>query len=154
MAGFLIASPGHVNFMSEKQDLSSLIRSLASENKRFEAADALISLGGRSVEPLLAALKFENWKIRGNAAWTLGKIKDPRAVDSLIEALNDAVPEVRATAGCALINIGEPSIDPLLRYVQNGNPASKGLAACILSAILGDEEEAGKERQCNLTNIV
>lgn len=124
--------------MSDKQDLSGLIRALATESMRFEAADMLITMGSKAVEPLLAALKFENWKVRGNAAWTLGKIGDARAVDALIEALGDDVPEVRATAGRALLNIGEPSIEPLRRSIEAGDPRKKSLASCVLSCFGGD----------------
>jgi bilin biosynthesis protein len=127
--------------MSDKQDLSSLIKALASESKCFEAAVTLISLGGKAVEPLLAALSFDNWKIRGNAAWILGKLGDARAVEALIKALGDEVPEVRATAGGALINIGEPAIGPLQKFIEKGDSTSKGLAAGILSCIDKDDHE-------------
>ena len=121
--------------MSEKQDLSGLIPALASENARFEAADRLISMGSKAVEPLLTALTFENWKVRGNAAWALGKIGDARAVGALVEALGDDVPEVRATAGRALLNIGAPSIEPLREAAERGNGRKKGLACCVLSCL-------------------
>jgi HEAT repeat protein len=134
--------------MSDRQDLSSLIKALASETMRFEAADALISLGGKAVEPLQAALKLENWKIRGNAAWILGKIGDARAVDALIDALNDDVAEVRGTAGQALINIGEPSYKPLQSRLEKGSLKSKSLASCVLSCLkIDDDAVQGKRRQ-------
>jgi len=121
--------------MTEKQDLSGLIWALASESMCFEAANTLISMGSKAVEPLLAALKFENWKVRGNAAWTLGKIGDARAVGALVEALGDDVPEVRATAGRALMNIGEPSIGPLREAAEHGDKRKKSLACCVLSCL-------------------
>lgn len=125
--------------MSDAQDFSGLIGALASENKCFDAAEALISAGCNAVEPLISALKFDNWKVRGNAAWTLGQIGDARAVNGLVEALGDDVPEVRAIAGRALIDIGRPSVGPLLKLLERGDVKAKGLISCILSC-LGVEE--------------
>lgn len=126
---------GFLLTMTETQDVHGLIKALASESKRFEAADILISLGGKAVEPLLAALKFDNWKIRGNAAWTLGEIGDQRAVVPLIEALEDDVPEVRATAGRAIQIIGSPAIEPLAMTLNSGRLKNKGLARFVLSSL-------------------
>lgn len=125
--------------MSDEQDFSGLIGALALDNKRFEAVEALISAGSNAVEPLISALKFDNWEVRGNAAWVLGKIGDVRAVNGLVEALDDDVPEVRATVGRALINIGKPSVGPLLKLIERGDVRAKSLISCILSC-LGVEE--------------
>ncbi|HTY90739.1 MAG TPA: HEAT repeat domain-containing protein [Methanocella sp.] len=127
--------------MSNEQDFSGLIQALASENKRFEAAEKLIDAGSSAVEPLVSALKFDNWRVRGNAAWTLGEIGDARAVNGLVEALDDSVPEVRATAGRALVNIGRPSIGPLLKLIEKRDCRAKGLVSCILSCLGVDEAQ-------------
>jgi bilin biosynthesis protein len=124
--------------MTEMQDVHGLIKALASESKRFEAADILISLGSKAVEPLLAALAFDNWKIRGNAAWALGEIGDRRAVMPLIEALEDDVPEVRATAGRAIQNIGTPAIEPLAMTLNSDRLKNKALARFVLSSLKKD----------------
>jgi len=123
--------------MPDEREIPELINRLAIDNHRFEAADALISFGAKSVEPLLAALKIDNWKIRGNAAWTLGKIGDHRAVKPLIDALCDEVPEVRATAGRAILNIGTPAIQPLSESLDNARIKNKRLASCLLSSLKG-----------------
>lgn len=125
--------------MSDEPDFSGDIRALALDSKRFEAAEALISAGSSAVEPLISALKFDNWKVRGNAAWALGKIGDARAVNGLVEALNDDVPEVRATAGRALVDIGRPSVGALLKHVERSDDKAKDFISCIL-ACLGVEE--------------
>jgi len=125
--------------MSDEPDFSGQIRALALDNKRFEAAETLISAGSSAVEPLISALKFDNWKVRGNAAWALGKIGDARAVNGLVEALGDDVPEVRATAGRALVDIGRPSVGPLLRLSERCDSRTKGFISCLLSCL--DVEE-------------
>lgn len=51
---------------------------------------------------------------REEAAEALGEIRDPRAVDPLIAALNDRNPEVREEAAEALGKIGDPrAVEPL-----------------------------------------
>lgn len=123
--------------MPDEREIPELIDKLAVDYNRFEAADALISQGGRAVEPLLAALKLDNWKIRGNAAWTLGKIGDHRAIRPLIDALGDEVPEVRAAAGRAILSIGKPAIEPLSESVDNARVRNRKLARGLLSTLMG-----------------
>jgi len=57
------------------------------------------------VEPLIAALKDAEWRVREAAAEALGKIGDPRAVEPLIDALQDKEWFVQRTAAEALISI-------------------------------------------------
>ena len=51
-----------------------------------QAAAALVSIGSRTIEPLLAALQQPQWVTRRNAAWALGALDDARAVKALIES--------------------------------------------------------------------
>jgi len=137
MVKSIIFSWGSISFMPEEREIRELINKLAVDYHRFEAADALISQGSRAVEPLLAALKLDNWKIRGNAAWTLGKIGDRRAVTPLIDALGDEVPEVRASAGQAILSIGKPAIEPLSESIRSARVRNRKLASGLLSALMG-----------------
>jgi HEAT repeat protein len=50
-------------------------------------------------------LKDEQPEARMMAAWALGEIQDPKAVESLNAALNDTEPRVRAKAKWALSEI-------------------------------------------------
>ncbi len=43
----------------------------------------------KDVEGLIKALKHKNWVVRCDAAGTLGKIKNKRAIEALIETLKD-----------------------------------------------------------------
>ncbi len=121
--------------MIDKQDTNSLIKELAFDgDRRFEAADILGSMGARAVKPLAQALKVDNWCLRGNAAWTLGTIGDPEAVEPLIDVLRDEVPEVRVSASTALVNIGEPAIEPL-KGAAKKDPGISRLVTCIIDRI-------------------
>lgn len=121
--------------MTDMQDVYGLITKLAFDSEgRFEAADRLVSMGTKAVEPLTRALKTDNWCLRGNAAWTLGTIGDPQAVEPLIDMLKDDVPEVRVSASLALVNIGEPAIEPL-KGAANKDPGIYRLVTCIIDRI-------------------
>jgi len=102
-----------------KPAVKPLISVLNDESKdvrvRAEAANALGKIRDPlSVEPLISALKKDDYDLRKNAAWALGEIKDVRAIESLIGALSDKHygDDVRENAAKALekitgINFGQ-----------------------------------------------
>lgn len=114
-------------------------------NARKKVREKLVALGEQAVEPLLKAVSSNTWNIKMNAAIALGDIGDARAVDRLLQglqeniriqavqalgkigdkraekalfdALNDKNETVRAFAAEALGNMGH--IDPLLNAVDD-----------------------------------
>jgi HEAT repeat protein len=68
----------------------------------------------RIVEPLMAALKDTDSRVRRAAAIKLGKINDPRVVEPLIVALKDSDNEVRNDAEDSLGEIKDPRAAQLL----------------------------------------
>lgn len=62
-----------------------------------QAADALVAIGQAAVEPLIAALRHDDPRIRGGAADVLGRIGDPRAIGRLRELAASASPDERAS---------------------------------------------------------
>jgi HEAT repeat protein len=90
-------------------------------------AFTLTMASGRVVE-------IEDSGVQGRAARALGKTKDPRAVDSLIEALKDRNAGVRFNAANALGEIGDArAVDPLIAAVRDAKIGS--WAASALGAI-------------------
>jgi HEAT repeat protein len=57
---------------------------------------------GRIVEPLIGALRSDDWRERAYAGWALAQVKDQRAIDPLLEAARDAHWRVRMHALFAL----------------------------------------------------
>ena len=86
-------------------------------------------MGDPAVDSLIVTLKDDDWRVRGGAAWALGKIANKKAVEPLIEAMNDDSGFVRGGAAWALGNIGdERAIEPLKNalndessYVKTGS---------------------------------
>lgn len=82
------------------------------DHANFKEVDPLIL---SAVDPLIEALKHDYyWGVRVQSAIALGKIGDTRAVDPLIEALNNKKPGVRFGAAEALGEIGDTrAVGPL-----------------------------------------
>lgn len=86
------------------------------------AASILATIADEQVyEPLLSALLNPNWIVRMSAAKGLTRLKDARAIDTLIVVLQDKVPAVREEVCRAIQAIGETSIPPLLKGLQDPN---------------------------------
>jgi len=86
------------------------------------AASILAKIADEQVyEPLLSALLNPNWIVRMSAAKGLTRLKDARAIDTLIVVLQDKVLAVREEACRAIQAIGEASIPPLLKGLQDPN---------------------------------
>ncbi len=72
-------------------------------------------MGDAAVDPLIQTLKAFNWRVRGGAAWALGKIANKKSVLPLIDTMNDESGFVRGRATSpALGNIGDERGKPVL----------------------------------------
>jgi HEAT repeat protein len=72
---------GHRGWRRSSDDLT---------NPGEQAASALAAIGARAFDPLLAGLRQPVWVGRRNAAWALGVLDDPRAVNPLTEVTRDS----------------------------------------------------------------
>lgn len=71
---------------------------------------------------LIKALAYESdRKICFEAAAALGRLKDPRAIDPLINALSDLDMEHHASE--SLVELGTPAVEPLIRALKHNVPA-------------------------------
>lgn len=74
------------------------------------------------VGDLILDLKFGTPGVRSEAAHALGEIGDARAVDPLIDALQDEDRRVRERAARALGKIGDArAVGPLIEALKNEN---------------------------------
>jgi len=67
--------------------------------------EELSRIGKPAVASLIVALKDKDWSRRSGASRTLGMIGDISAVEPLIEALKDEIPDVRKIAAVALTKL-------------------------------------------------
>jgi len=104
----------------------------------YSAAERLGDIGDkRAVEPLIRALKINDWRVRCNAIGSLVKIGDRRAVTPLIEQLEeDYWPAVTENAAWALGEMGDKrAIEPLARAMQHRLPQVREAASAALNKL-------------------
>jgi len=110
--------------------------------ERESLAKALAGVGSAAVKPLMQALSSEEKEARRWAAFALGAIKDPLAVDSLIPKLEDSRSEVRKAAAIALGGIGDSrALKPLIKALASRDLETRRAAAEALGS-MGSEEGA------------
>ncbi|MDY0130649.1 MAG: HEAT repeat domain-containing protein, partial [Methanosarcina vacuolata] len=108
---------------SDEKDIEALIENLNAQDVdvKADSIKTLVEAGENAVGPLIQALDSKDPEIRENAAITLGKIKDERAIDPLIKLLTDEEWEVESAANNALVEIGKPAVEPLIKILQDKN---------------------------------
>ncbi len=81
-----------------------------------EAAASILSATAdeRVLEPLTSALFSPDWVVRMHAARAVGRLGNPRSVETLALLLQDTVPAVRDEAVAVLTSIGEAAVAPLV----------------------------------------
>jgi HEAT repeat protein len=82
------------------------------------AEDALVKIGEPAIEPLIKALKNDDWHIRAGAAVALGKTRNARAVEPLMDALKDKDRKIEGWAAKGLGLMGEPAVEPLIKVIN------------------------------------
>lgn len=102
-------------------------------------------MGHAATPALLVALDHANWRVRWEAAKTLGEIADPAAIDALILALRDDDPQIRWLAGEALVATGSRSVAPLLKaLVAHGDGTQFRQAAHFVLRSLENRTKDGQ----------
>lgn len=118
---------------------------------RWSAEDALVNIGGPAVEPLIKMLKDDSWRVRRRAVRTLGKIKEPRAIEPLVALMKaDEDCYVRKCAARAIGEINDSRVSEILipalknkdweviegayrYYIRRGEPGSEAVLIEALS---------------------
>jgi len=103
---------------------------------RSHAKYFLIQIGKPAVDHLISAVKHPKWKVRIRAIEALGEIGDLRAVDALIEALNDRIPWMREYAKFSLMRIGYAARKPLESALQNNKFFARRRIQSTINGIL------------------
>jgi HEAT repeat protein len=90
------------------------------------------------LERLIQNLNSEYRDLRMSAIWTLGRVKDPRAVEALINALRHKDPLMREKAAEALGETKDmKAVEPLIAMLKDEEETIPGIAAEALEKITG-----------------
>jgi len=101
---------------------------------RRGSSDALARIGRPAVSPLTRSLLEEDDRLaRVAAVETLGKMRDERAVATLVVALMDSDGDIQDMAAQALVRTGKPAVAPLVRVLRvAGNPFRRRVAEVLV----------------------
>lgn len=118
----------------DPNDIKQLLADLRAfdKDKRRTAVVKLGMVGGdQAVRALILTVKNENEDLiaRGRAALMLGKLRDVRAVEPLIQALDAPGYKTPVFAAEALGKIGDPrAVQPLLAAANSNNDSLRAAA--------------------------
>ena len=133
--------------ISALQDQPQRLKSLRGKSASAEdaaeykpMAEALAKIGAASLNPLVGLLGSADKDVRRWAAYGLGLLRDPRALDALAGYLQDSRSEVRQAAARALGSLGDPRVlQPLIKVLSGRDPETRSAAAEALG-MLGSED--------------
>lgn len=86
-----------------------------------------------TIHKYIKLLKDKNWRTRHKAIAELGKLKDPRSVEFLMQSLKDESSQVRSNAAWALGNIKDRrAVGVLIKALDDKDHTVRGTAAWAL----------------------
>jgi len=104
-------------------------KQLSVGDARPNAVAYLVASGAPAIAPTLPYLDAKDKDTRLAAVDALGKLRATEAVNKLIELYHGSVEEERLTYFTALVTIGEPSTEPLMRDVLTNDSLPTPLRA-------------------------
>ena len=106
--------------IGDERAVNPLVKLLRNKNHRVasEAAIALGKIGEPSVDAIFPLLKSKDKDTRCNAARALGYTGSEKAVVPLMTMMGDEEIEFRNTARKAIIDLGAPAVDELVRIFR------------------------------------
>ena len=145
-----LRDPGFTPRVSE---VDALIDLLVDETLTKAAARAIGRAGSAAFEPLRFRLERARPPLRGHIVRAMGRFNtDPRAIDLLLAALDDADPKTRRNAAIELGRVARPDVEEALLRAWESDPrpemrrtiaASLGkIGSARALAVLGDAVQA------------
>lgn len=124
--------------IKDTTEIPPLIKLLTRDNYnvRSDVCEALGKIGSKSAFQELS-LRMEDTVevVRKSAAVALGRIKDNRTIPYLVKGLSDPHYSVRMTSANSLVDIGEPSVEPILLLLSNSPGEPLYLAIEVLGRL-------------------
>ena len=90
------------------------------------------------MDDLIKNLKIGDVEVRKEAAEEIGKSKDVKGIEPLIDAFNDENPKVRFQSAKSLGMIGKPAIEPLINALRSDESENIKKYATLALKDIGD----------------
>ncbi len=121
----------------KKNDIHSLLALMDGPPEiRRKSVNALVDIGKPATPHLINSIDHPNPRVREDIIETLGRIKDPEALEVIISTLDDPGWEVRRNAVKALGLIkGEEAVNPLIQALDDENKKVRTNALASLGKI-------------------
>ncbi len=129
--------------IGDPQAVAPLLRLMKSTKEANVRRSAIRSLGKlkakEAVDPLLQLSEDKQTHniIRMNSIYALGEIGDVKAVESLVVSLYREKAFFFSQAALALVKIGEPAIEPLVKTMNGKNMATKRITEENMEVLAG-----------------
>jgi len=129
-------------FYKDQRAINPLIALLdeSDTNLQSRTAQALSEIGSPTMEPLLQAMRTASPYARRTIIESLGRNKDPRALDAIRAALHDESARVRSSAIYALNERKDTASLPALRALLNDQ--DEGVCSAAVSALSAMKDRA------------
>lgn len=133
--------PWYAGTPKQQEQIRNLV-ALVPETKgagRLELGRRIVAFGEPATPILVDALSDPSADMRGNAAWLLGFMKDPRTANSLARAASDEDKFVRYEASSALLQIGDPrGLNGVINGLADADPRVRQKCITMLEAHTGE----------------
>ncbi len=130
--GYAASAHGEIGDPRAREALTEALR--REDSSVINMANSLMALGSdQVVEILIQKLRDPDPNNRLYAVYALGRVSDPREIQPLIDILGSD--EVGWLAAQALVNIGEPAVEPLLEALFSENEDVRLYATYALGQI-------------------
>ena len=111
--------------LGAQEAVNDILPLIHNENLQLEVLNAVKKLGVSDLVFYFDFLKRSNTRLKGYLVEVLGRLRDPRAVDHLVNILEEEFFTVRARAARALGEIGEHRAIPFLLKAQKDDPSAE-----------------------------
>jgi len=108
---------------------------LEKERPRWKAETALKMIGAKAVPALIEALRDKRGRVRQSAAFLLGELADPRAIEPLAAAMGDKDEDTRWKAATSLTKFGTQATQATLAQLAAGPIECRRCAAWVFQNV-------------------
>jgi len=118
----------HGPFLLKAGFVACLLLLLGTESRCADKGEISRAEYAKNTEKIVELLEDKDFRVREAAAQALGRMRDPRAVDPLVNALGDPMDGVRDAAAVALKNLNEPLGERIYECLKGSKKAWGELA--------------------------